>query len=74
MYKDNNPHLPNKKKVVRETNHLTRPPRLEGAEKEAMMQPIKKKKHAESNIATPKKQEKYTEQQRKEYQLRSKKH
>lgn len=33
-----------KKRLLRENNHLTRPPRLEGAVKEAMMQPIKKKK------------------------------
>ena len=33
-----------KKKLLREADHLTRPPRLEGAVKEAMMQPKRKKK------------------------------
>lgn len=33
-----------KKKLLREQDHLTRPPRLEGAVKEKMMQPIRKKK------------------------------
>lgn len=34
----------NKKKLLRELDRLTRPPRLEGKVKEAMMQPIRKKK------------------------------
>jgi len=33
-----------KKKLLRQENHLTRPPRLEGVVKEAMMQPLRKKK------------------------------
>jgi len=33
-----------KKKLLREQNHLTRPPRLEGKVKEKMMQPVQKKK------------------------------
>jgi hypothetical protein len=33
-----------KKRFLRESNHLTRPPRLEGAVKNRMMNPIKKKK------------------------------
>jgi len=33
-----------KKKLLREQDHLTRPPRLEGVVKEAMMQPIRKKR------------------------------
>jgi hypothetical protein len=33
-----------KKKLLREQDHLTRPPRLEGAVKEAMMQPVRKKR------------------------------
>lgn len=37
-----------KKKMLREADHLTRPPRLEGAVKEAMMQPRKKKKKPRS--------------------------
>ena len=36
-----------KKKLFREQDHLTRPPRLEGKVKEAMMRPVRKpKKHA----------------------------
>jgi len=33
-----------KKRLLREHDHLTRPPRLEGKVKEAMMQPVKKPK------------------------------
>jgi len=33
-----------KKKRLREQGHLTRPPRLEGKVKNAMMNPIRKKK------------------------------
>jgi hypothetical protein len=33
-----------KKKLIREQDHLTRPPRLEGKVKEAMMQPVRKPK------------------------------
>lgn len=33
-----------KKKLLRERDHLTRPPRLEGVTKEKMMQPVRKKK------------------------------
>ncbi len=40
-----NKHDPmDKKKLLRETNHLTRPPRLEGKVKNAMMYSKKKKK------------------------------
>lgn len=45
MNKSNNVHM-DKKKLLREQDHLTRPPRLEGAVKEHMMQPVKKKKHS----------------------------
>ncbi|MDD5721123.1 MAG: hypothetical protein PHT16_01595 [Candidatus Pacebacteria bacterium] len=34
--------LIDKKKFLRESNHLTRPPRLEGVVKNAKMNPIKK--------------------------------
>lgn len=37
-----------KKKLLREQDHLTRPPRLEGAVKEKMMQPMRKKKKIKS--------------------------
>ncbi|MCK9352188.1 MAG: hypothetical protein WCT49_03110 [Candidatus Paceibacterota bacterium] len=33
-----------KKRLLRESDHLTRPPRLEGKVKNAMMNPVKKKK------------------------------
>jgi hypothetical protein len=39
-----NEHIIDKKRLLREQDHLTRPPRLEGAVKEAMMQPVRKKK------------------------------
>lgn len=39
----------NKKKLLRETDHLTRPPRLEGKAKNAGMNPIRKKKAARKN-------------------------
>lgn len=41
-----NHNLTDKKKRLRETNHLTRPPRLEGVVKNAKMNPIKKIKKA----------------------------
>lgn len=34
-----------RKNLLRKQDHLTRPPRLEGAVKEAMMQPKRKKKN-----------------------------
>ena len=37
-----------KKSLLREADHLTRPPRLEGAVKNKMMNPIRKKKKAKS--------------------------
>ena len=37
-----------KKRVLRQTDHLTRPPRLEGKIKEAMMQPMRKSKRKTS--------------------------
>jgi hypothetical protein len=44
MSKRNSKNPLDKKKLLREADHLTRPPRLEGAVKEAMMQPKRKKK------------------------------
>ena len=44
-----------KKRLLREQDHLTRPPRLEGTVKEAMMQPVRKKKHISSREVSPKK-------------------
>lgn len=53
--------------------HLTRPPRLEGKVKEAMMQPKKKpKKERPRRMAL--KSRGMSAQQRKDYQLPSKRH
>jgi hypothetical protein len=37
-------HITDKKRLLQKEDHITRPPRLEGVVKEAMMQPIRKKK------------------------------
>ncbi|MBI2610453.1 hypothetical protein HYW60_00740 [Candidatus Kaiserbacteria bacterium] len=37
------------KREIREVSHLTRPPRLEGKTKEAMMQPKRKHRKAKRN-------------------------
>lgn len=37
----------NKKELLRQTNHLTTPPRLEGKVKNAMMNPVRKKKKSD---------------------------
>ncbi|MEK7150769.1 MAG: hypothetical protein AAB783_01055 [Patescibacteria group bacterium] len=37
-----------KKRLLREQGHVTRPPRLEGVVKENMMQPVRKKKKVKS--------------------------
>ncbi len=36
--------ITDKKRILRQQTHLTRPPRMEGVVKEAMMQPVRKKK------------------------------
>jgi len=41
----NNYKIVDKKKILREKNHLTRPPRLEGVVKNAMMNSARKKKN-----------------------------
>lgn len=51
MSKRNNKNPIDKRKLLREADHLTRPPRLEGAVKETMMQPHKKKKKSKSKAA-----------------------
>lgn len=58
---------------VRQTVHRTRPPRLEGKVKEAMMQPKKKpsRERAKKGSHGSQKPQGYTEQERKDYQLRS---
>jgi len=62
------------KKVLRQSGRLTRPPRMEGVVKEAMMQPVRKKKRIVLESPTPEEKYGYTDRQRKDYQLRSKKH
>lgn len=37
----------NKKKLLRQTDHLTTPPRLEGKVKNAKMNPVRKKKKSD---------------------------
>ena len=60
------------KKELRAELRLTRPPRLEGASKNAMMDPVHKKKHAaRRGTSTLKKPQGYSEKERKDYQLRS---
>jgi hypothetical protein len=44
MSKNKNNNTINKKKLLRATDHLTTPPRMEGKVKNAMMNPVKKKK------------------------------
>jgi hypothetical protein len=60
------------KKELQQTLHLTRPPRLEGAVKNAMTNPVRKKKAARTKARTPEKMQGYTASQRKDYQLKSK--
>jgi hypothetical protein len=62
------------KKVLRETGHLTTPPRMEGVVKNAKLSPKKKKKLAEGTVVHKQSQSSYSDSQRKDYQLRSKKH
>lgn len=45
--KPNKERIIDKEKLAHEQGHLVRPPRLEGVVKEAMMQPIRKKKRVE---------------------------
>ncbi|OGG56934.1 hypothetical protein A3D71_02500 [Candidatus Kaiserbacteria bacterium RIFCSPHIGHO2_02_FULL_55_20] len=59
------------KRSIRRAMHLTRPPRMEGRVKEAMMQPVRKKKAAVKRTGVPKKIQGYTEKQRKDYHLKS---
>ena len=44
-----------KKKILREKDHLTRPPRLEGKAKNAGLNPVRKKKKERSQKAEEKK-------------------
>lgn len=68
---------PNTKRTkddVRRLTHLARPPRLEGRAKEAMMQPVRKAKKPRAEAGGPRKMQGHTQRERKEYQLRSKRH
>lgn len=42
--------ISDKKKLLREQDHLTRPPRLEGVVKEKMMQPVRRKKRLKNKL------------------------
>ncbi len=57
---------------IRQETRLTRPPRMEGRVKEAMMQPKRKPKAARKTAGIAKKAQGYSERQRKDYQLKSK--
>jgi len=61
------------KRNIRQETRLTRPPRLESKVKEAMMQPVRKKKRLHTEVSGGvKKIQGYTEKQRKDYHLKSK--
>ena len=69
--------LPTKvtKRELRREMYLTRPPRMEGKVKEAMMQPVRKAKKAIPRVKRASgKPQGYNDRQRKDYQLRSKRH
>jgi hypothetical protein len=59
------------KRQIRQEMRLTRPPRMEGKAKEAMMQPKRKTKASRKAAESPHKKQGYTESERKRYQLRS---
>jgi hypothetical protein len=67
---------PNKisKRELRKELRLTRPPRLEGKAKNARMNPVRKKKKASAETPMEKKMQGHTDEQRKNYQLASKRH
>ena len=54
--------------------YLTRPPRLEGVVKEAMMEPVRKQKRMRMQAKVARKGQGYSAQERKDYQLSSKHH
>jgi len=60
------------KKELQQTMRLTRPPRLEGKVKNAMTNPVRKKKIARTKGRSPKKMQGYTARQSKDYHLKSK--
>ena len=62
------------KRTMQRGMRLTRPPRLEGKVKNAMMNPIRKKKRAPRAADTPQKPQSYSQQQRQSYHLRSSRH
>ncbi len=62
------------KKDIRKDTRLTRPPRLEGVVKEAMMQPTRKSKNTKAKPSRSGKAQGLSERQRKDYQLGSRRH
>lgn len=62
------------KREVRQETHLTRPPRLEGVVKEAMMQPTRKRKARHAPKPEQKKQRWKNAEKRRNYQLKSRYH
>src|SRR3989344_657133 len=62
------------KREIRQETRLTRPPRMEGKVKEAMMQPIRKPKKVGKKKIASRARRGYSDRQRKDYQLRSTRH
>ena len=60
------------KREFRKDLKLTRPPRLEGKVKNAMMDPVRKKKAVSKKTVAARKPQGYSDAQRKNYQLKSK--
>lgn len=69
MKKTQNKGLKGDKREVRQEMHLTRPPRLEGKVKNAMMNPVRKKKAAKKAPAGSRKAMGLSAAQGKAYQL-----
>jgi hypothetical protein len=47
----NKPLPMDKKRLLREADHLTRPPRLEGRNKNAKMNPVRKRKKSRTHVS-----------------------
>src|SRR3989344_6848807 len=62
------------KREIRQETRLTRPPRMEGKVKEAMMQPVRKPKKTGKKARRSHEKQGLTAQERKNYQLRSTRH
>jgi hypothetical protein len=69
------PKLSKTREEIKRGTRMTRPPRLEGKSQNAMMQPVRKAKDISPMKESPHKtQEEFTEKQRKNYQLKSRRH